>query len=140
MATQPLAETFVEAGSRGAPGSYEYVGVVAAAAGATYVTIVPFAGKLVRAIMTAGSLHNVTNNFVSVKIENKSNSDALMMKPAENDTGDGTDTLTYDVRVLTLTTTKADLLVSEGDYLELTTIDVGTLTANTHFTLIYEID
>jgi hypothetical protein len=57
-----------------------------------------------------------------------------------NDTGDGTDTLAYAKRVLVLTSTVADLLVDEGDWLELTTTVQGTVGAATKVVLVFEVD
>lgn len=137
MAIQELATTFVSEGNRISTQAYEYVEVNVAVTAATVVTIAPFAGKLKRAIITAGVLLNATNNYITILMANKSNADAVML--GSNDTGDGTDTAQYGVRVLVLGATAA-LAVSEGDFLELTTTVQGTLTAASKVTLVYEVD
>jgi hypothetical protein len=137
MATQELITTHNEAGNRLANQAYEYVEVPVAATGATVVTIAPFDGKLKRAYLVAGSLINATNNYITVLMANKSNSDAVMF--GSNDTGDGTDTLAYAKRVLVLGVTAA-LAVDEGDWLELTTTVQGTVGAATKVVLVFEVD
>ena len=138
MAIQELATSFVEEGNRIATQAYEYVEVVVAAAAATIVTLAPAAGKLKRAVLTAGAdVLDATDNYITILLVNKSNSDAAMF--GSNDTGDGTDTAAFDKRVMVLGATD-DLVVSEGDHLELVTTVQGTITAATHMTLIYEVD
>lgn len=139
MAVQELITTHQEAGQRIAPSAYEYVAVDVALAGGTDVTIAPFDGKLVRAYIVVGSLHNATNNYLSIGLTNKTDSDNLMIAPGSNDTGDGTDTLQYGKRVLVITPTVADLVVSEGDFLELASTAQGTLTADSVVVLVYEV-
>ena len=137
MAIQELITTHKEAGNRIAPSAYEYVEVNLVVGAATVVTIAPFDGKLVRAVFTAGSLHDATNNYPTIVLDNKSNSDAAMF--GVNDTGDGTDTAQYGKRAMVLSTTAANKVVSEGDFLELTTTLQGTNTAASKMTLVYEV-
>lgn len=138
MATQALATSHKEAGNRIAPQAYMYVNVDIAATAATIATIAPADGKLKRAIITtAADILDATDNYITILLKNKSNSDAAMF--GSNDTGDGTDTAAFGVRVLVLGATD-DLVVSEGDHLDLTTTVQGTITAATHITLVYEID
>lgn len=139
MAIQDLITTHKEAGNRLANQAYEYVEVNVAATAATIATVVPADGKLKRAVLTAGAdALDATDNYITVLLANKSNSDAAMF--GSNDTGDGTDTAAFGKRVMVLTTTAADLIVSEGDFLELTTTVQGTITAATKMILVYEID
>lgn len=137
MATQPLSTTHQEAGNRLANQAYEYVEVNVAAAAATVVTTAHADGKLKRAFISAGAVLDATNNYATILLVNKSNSDAAMF--GSNDTGDGTDTAQYGVRVLVLGAT-ADLVVSEGDFLELTTTTDTDPAAASKITLVYEID
>ena len=138
MAIQALGTSHQVAGNRISDQAYEYVEVVVAAAAATIVTLAPAAGKLKRAVLTAGAdALDATDNYITVLLVNKSNADAAMF--GSNDTGDGTNTAAFGKRVMVLGAT-ADLAVSEGDHLELTTTVQGTITAATHMTLIYEID
>jgi hypothetical protein len=138
MATKALNTTFKGQGNRISVQAYEYVEVPVAAAAGTVVTIAPADGKLKRAYMVAGSLHNATNNYITMLMANKSNSDAAMF--GANDTGDGTDTAAYGKRVLVLSSTSANLKVDEGDWLELTTTVQGTVGAATKVVLVYEVD
>ena len=138
MTTQALSVTHKEAGNRLANQAYEYVEVVVAATAATIVTMAPADGKLKRAVLTAGAdALDATDNYITVLLVNKSNSDAAML--GSNDTGDGTDTAAFANRVMVLGAA-ADLAVDEGDHLELTTTVQGTITAATHMILVYEID
>ena len=138
MAEQALLTTHQGAGNRISDQAYEYVEVLVAAAAATVVTLAPAAGKLKRAVLTSGAdILDATDNYITVLLVNKSNADAAMF--GSNDTGDGTNTAAFGKRVMVLGAT-ADLVVSEGDHLELTTTVQGTITAATHMTLIYEID
>lgn len=138
MATQALITTYKEAGNRISDQAYEYVEVPVAATAATVVTLAPFGGKLKRAYITVGSAIDATNNYITVLLANKSNSDAAMF--GSNDLGDGTDTAAYGKRVLVLSTTVANLVVDEGDWLELTTTVQGTVGAATKVVLVYEVD
>ena len=138
MAIQELATSFVEEGNRIATQAYEYVEVNVAATAATVATVAPAGGKLKRAVLTAGAdALDATDNYITILLVNKSNSDAAMF--GSNDTGDGTDTAAFATRVMVLGAV-ADLVVSEGDYLELTTTVQGTITAATKMTLVYEVD
>ena len=137
MTTQALATSHKEAGNRIANSAYEYVEVNVAAAAATVVTIAPADGTLVRAVLTAGSDIDATNNYITVLLVNKSNSDAAML--GSNDTGDATETDQYATRVMVLGTLVARA-VDEGDWLELTTTVQGTVGAAAKMTLVYEID
>ncbi len=138
MATQPLITTHVEAGNRISDQAYEYVEVLVSATAATIVTLAPADGKLKRAVLTSGAdALDATDNYITVLLVNKSDGDNAMF--GSNDTGDGTDTAAFGKRVMVLGVT-ADLVVSEGDHLELTTTVQGTITAATHMTLIYEIE
>ena len=137
MTTQSLVTTHKLAGNRIANSAYEYVEVNLATTAATVVTIAPFDGKLKRAYMTAGMDIDATNNYITVLCANKSNSDAAML--GSNDTGDGTDTDQYAVRVMVLGLA-ATLSVDEGDWLEVTTTVQGTLTAASKLVLVYEVD
>ena len=139
MTTQNLATSFAEEGNRLATQAYEYVEVVVSATAATVVTLAPANGKLKRAVLTSGAdVLDATDNYITILLVNKSDGDNAMF--GSNDTGDGTDTAAHGKRVMVLTTTVADLVVSEGDHLELTTTVQGTITAANHMTLIYEID
>ena len=138
MTTQNLATSHVEAGNRLANQAYEYVEVLVSATAATIVTMAPADGKLKRAVLTAGAdALDATDNYITILLVNKSDGDNAMF--GSNDTGDGTDTAAFDKRVMVLGAT-ADLVVSEGDHLELTTTVQGTITAATHMILVYEID
>jgi hypothetical protein len=138
MAIQELATSFVEEGNRISTQAYEYVEVNVAATAATIATVAPANGKLKRGVLTAGAdALDATDNYITILLVNKSNSDAAMF--GSNDTGDGTDTAAFATRVMVLGAT-ADLVVSEGDYLELVTTVQGTITAATKMTLVYEID
>lgn len=137
MAIIPLITTHNNAGERIANSAYEYVQIPVATSAGTVVAVAPFDGKLKRAFLTVGSLHNATNNYITMLMANKSNSDAAML--GSNDTGDGTDTLQYGKRVLVVGVA-ADLVITEGDHLELTTTVQGTLTASSIVTLVIEVD
>jgi hypothetical protein len=137
MTTQALITTHKQSGNRMANQAYEYVEVPVSATAGTVVTVAPFDGKLKRAYLVAGSLINATNNYITMLMANKSNSDAVMF--GSNDTGDGTDTLAYAKRVIVLGATAA-LAVDEGDWLELTTTVQGTVGAATKVVLVYEVD
>lgn len=138
MTTQALATSFKEAGNRIAPSAYEYVEVEVSASAATIAFNAPADGTLVRAILTAGAdALDATDNYPTVLIANKSESDAVML--GSNDTGDGTDTAAYATRVMTLGTLAARS-VTEGDWLELTTTLQGTITAATRMIVVFEVD
>ena len=138
MTTQALATSYKEAGNRIAPSAYDYVEVEVSASAATIGFNAPANGTLVRVVLTAGAdALDATDNYPTVLIANKSNSDAVML--GSNDTGDGTDTAAYGTRVMVLGTLAARA-VDEGDWLELTTTLQGTITAACRAIVVFEVD
>lgn len=137
MTTYGANTGFAQPGHRMGNTSYKYIEVDVAATAGTVVIQAPTKGKLARGFMSAGVAHNATNNYSSIALVNKSNSDAAML--GTNDTGDGTNTAQYGKRVLVLHGTAANLNVSEGDWLELTTTVQGTLGAASKIQLVFEV-
>lgn len=117
-------------------GATAIVEVDVAAAAGTVVVQAPADGVLKSALFTAGSAINATNNYATMALVNKSNSDATMF--GTNDLGDGTNTAAYATRELVLGTDAA-CAVSKGDWLELTTTVQGTVGAATKVQLVFEL-
>lgn len=141
MTVQNLITSYREAGDRIANSAYEYQTVDLPLAGlSSFLIAAPFTGKFVHAFVTVGSLHNVTNSYLSFRLRNKNQSDALLIKTLDNDFGDGNDTAAYGKRDLIINTVAAALEVLEGETLELDVSVTGTLTADSKLVLVYDVD
>ena len=138
MATQALATSHQEAGNRIANQAYEYSTLTMPDSATTAFLVAPCDGKLKRAVICAGGTAiDETNNYITVVLENKSNSDADLL--AAVDTGDGTDTAAYANRVLVLDSTAANLAVDEGDHLLLTVTEQGSVGSDNVLLLVWEV-
>jgi hypothetical protein len=140
MTVQNLVSDHRNAGDRIANGAYEYNSVVVVLAGGTTAVIAPCDGKLVRAFITVGSLHDSSNGYLSIDLDNNTGTDKPMIDAVDNDTGLTDDTDIYDSKDLVLNSTASNLVVKEGEWLELVTVAQGTIGADSIITLVFEVD
>lgn len=102
---------------------YEMVQVNLGSGSATFSIIAPCTGKLVRAYLQSQTTTTGTHK-ITLALTNETDSATMIPSVTYDDSPVATTNTAVD---LTLTTTAADLLVSQGDELELAYTEAGTI-------------
>jgi hypothetical protein len=114
---------FAEEANRGRDTAYESATVQLGAASGTFNVAAPFAGKVSRIEVQTQTTTDGSNK-IALAITNESNSAAAIA----SETFDDDPVLTTNVvGVLTLSTTAANLLIDQGDNIEVAYTETGTI-------------